>query len=46
MLNLKFFAMLGLLVVYGALALATGVAIATSDGGGSFDPWTDDNSFH
>lgn len=37
--------MLGFFVVYGALALITGGAIAISDGGGSFDPWTDDNSF-
>ena len=34
--------MLGFVVLYGALALVTGVAIANSDNSREWDPWTDD----
>jgi len=35
----------GILVLYGTLAAVTTIAIATSDGGGNYDPYTDDPSF-
>lgn len=38
--------MLGFLILYGALAAVTGIAVASadkSDNSPKYDPWTDDN---
>ena len=35
--------MLGFLIIYGALAAVTGVAVANADSSKEYDPWIDDN---